>query len=558
VIYKIKATTNQTTEIHMKKIRFFRKTHVSNKKDIPYLLDVMTGRQKRTFYILVLFWFLNLSLMLEWWMNMNHVVDWFRFCLNSVLLFYMFALPGYMFFFIARMKRVNPEIEIPENWRIAMITTRAPTEPFSLVKVTLEAMLAQKFPHDTWLADEDPDDEIIEWCKMKGVLLSCRKGIPEYHRLEWPRRTKCKEGNLAYFYDHHGYSRYDFVSQLDSDHVPSEGYLEAMLRPFVNLEVGYVSAPSICDSKAKQSWAARGRLFAEAMMHGPLQAGHSAGFAPLCIESHYAVRTAALQEIGGLGPELAEDHSTTLMMNGSGWRGIHAIDAIANGEGPQTLADCITQEFQWSRSLMVILLTQMPKYWKKLPLKILLQLLFSEVWYPLFGIIMLFGHLLPIIAVFSHQPWVSVSYLDYITFSIPISFSILAIVWFMKKNGWLRPHYSPIICWEVALFMIIRWPWALYGSIMGIVMVIRKKQVHFKVTPKGANVEPSLKWPILYPYMAIILISFIPSILEEDAGDANGYYLFLILTLLMYTVALLSIIIIHKNESFKQNYKGEK
>ena len=81
----------------------------------------------------------------------------------------MLALPGYMFFFIARMRRVNPDIEIPGNWRIAMITTRAPTEPFSLVKVTLEAMLKQKFPHDTWLADEDPDDEIIEQSVKKVI-----------------------------------------------------------------------------------------------------------------------------------------------------------------------------------------------------------------------------------------------------------------------------------------------------------------------------------------------------------------------------------------------------
>ena len=42
----------------------------------------------------------------------------------------------------------------------------------------------------------------------------------------------------------------------------------------------------------KRSWAARGRLYAEATLHGPMQAGHSGGYAPSCIGSHYAVRTA--------------------------------------------------------------------------------------------------------------------------------------------------------------------------------------------------------------------------------------------------------------------------
>ncbi|MGO6907962.1 glycosyltransferase, partial [Rhizobium ruizarguesonis] len=132
--------------------------------------------------------------------------------------------------------------------------------------------------------------------------------------------------NLAFFNDHYGYSRYDFVAQLDADHVPAPDYLFNMLRPFADPKVGYVSAPSICDKNASESWSARGRLYAEASMHGSLQAGYNGGLAPLCIGSHYAVRTVALKQIGGLGPELAEDHSTTLMMNAGGWRGVHALD----------------------------------------------------------------------------------------------------------------------------------------------------------------------------------------------------------------------------------------
>ena len=135
-----------------------------------------------------------------------------------------------------------------------------------------------------------------------------------------------------------GYDRYDFVSQLDADHVPEPTYLAEMLRPFADPTVGYVAAPSVCDANAATSWSARGRLYAEAALHGVLQAGYNAGFAPLCIGSHYAVRTAALRSIGGLGPELAEDFSTTVLMNAGGWRGAFAIDAIAHGDGPISVA----------------------------------------------------------------------------------------------------------------------------------------------------------------------------------------------------------------------------
>ena len=99
--------------------------------------------------------------------------------------------------------------------------------------------------------------------------ISTRKDQTDYHRTNWPRRTKCKEGNLAFFYDHYGYANYDFVVQLDADHVPTEGYLEEMLRGFADPKVGYVSAPSICDSNAKESWSARGRLYVEGLSTDP-------------------------------------------------------------------------------------------------------------------------------------------------------------------------------------------------------------------------------------------------------------------------------------------------
>nr|WP_254679757.1 glycosyltransferase [Celeribacter baekdonensis] len=101
-------------------------------------------------------------------------------------------------------------------------------------------MLAQEYPHDTWLADEAPDAQTRAWCDAHGVRISTRQGIADYHRAEWPRRTRCKEGNLAFFYDTWGYDTYDIVCQLDSDHVPQPGYLREMLRPFADPEVGYV------------------------------------------------------------------------------------------------------------------------------------------------------------------------------------------------------------------------------------------------------------------------------------------------------------------------------
>lgn len=92
--------------------------------------------------------------------------------------------------------------------RVAMLVTKVPSEPWAMVKKTLSAMLAQADAgvdaYHVWLADEDPSDETRAWCAEQGVRISCRKGNPDYHRKKWPRRARCKEGNLAFFYDHWG------------------------------------------------------------------------------------------------------------------------------------------------------------------------------------------------------------------------------------------------------------------------------------------------------------------------------------------------------------------
>jgi cellulose synthase (UDP-forming) len=510
-----------------------------------FLVNVLSEQQRARLRFLVCVWLVSLCLFYGWWFRTDHIVGFGRYLVNTLLITWLLVLPGYWLFFVLQMKRVNPQLAIPTEWRIAMITTRAPSEPFDVVKRTLLAMLSQQTPHDTWLADEDPTPDILAWCEQHGVNVSSRRGVSAYHRDTWPRRTKCKEGNLAYFYDHFGYDNYDLVVQLDADHVPDAGYLEAMLRPFLDPSVGYVSAPSLCDSNASSSWSARGRLYSEAIMHGPLQAGYTNGYAPLCIGSHYAVRTAALRQIGGIGPELAEDHSTTLLMNSYGWRGMHALDAIAHGEGPPTFEDCVVQEFQWSRSLMVVFLTLLPKCWKRLSKGARFQFLFSELWYPMFSVTVFSGLLLPVLAIMWRESWVNVSYIDFLIHSLPLLLTLLAIQRHLREAGVLRPVDSPLLSWEAALFQIVRWPWSLYGSLMGVWMVLNNKTVIFRVTPKGAQKPTSLSWQILVPYMVILMLTYLPTVLVADAGRASGYYFFLILTQVSYTVALFCLVLVH-------------
>ncbi|MBV9328018.1 MAG: glycosyltransferase [Chloroflexi bacterium] len=510
----------------------------------PYTVGLASGWQRWQYRALVVGWVIAQASFWSWWLHEDHVVTLVGMLINSLLLLWTTFLPAWYLFFLGRARRPNPAVPVPDG-RVAMVVTKAPSEPWPVVRKTLEAMLAQDFPrpYDVWLADEDPSPVTLAWCAEHAVQVSSRNGVAAYNNDTWPRRKKCKEGNLAYFYEvMGGYERYEFVSQLDADHVPEPTYLAEMIRPFADPSVGYVAAPSVCDANVADSWAARGRLYSEAAWHGSVQAGFNADFAPQCIGSHYAVRTSALQASGGLGPELAEDFSTTLLMNSNGWRGAFALDAAAHGDGPACVADCITQEFQWSRSVVNIFLSLWANRRDRLPLNVKIQLGFAQAWYFLFTLHMLLVYAMPIVALVTGTPWVDVDLpMFLLRATIPSLVALLALIW-TRRQGWLRPATAPVLSWEAILFEYVRWPWMVLGIAHALIGHVTGKVFSFRVTPKGANGPRTLPVSILLPYVAIVVVEAGTAILVEHPGAAIGYTYLALVAALSYVVVIAAMI----------------
>lgn len=517
-----------------------------------YLVSVLTKRQSAQLYLLIGLWLVAAIAFYIWWLQPAHFTGPIRFLFNSLILVWGLLMPGYYFHFVSRMKKPNPALEIPSSWRVAMITTKTPAEPFARVQQTLLAMKAQTPAHDTWLADEDPTPATLKWCADHGIYVSCRKGVPGYHNDTWPRRKKCKEGNLAYFYDTYGYDKYDFVAQLDADHIPAPGYLKAMLAGFHDPTVGYVSAPSICDVNAGDSWTARGRLFLEGHIHGTLQAGYNnKGWSPMCIGSHYAVRTAALKESGGLGPELAEDHSTSLLLCAHGWRGIHSIDAIANGDGPATFTDGMVQEFQWARSLVMIFLGITPRYLGTMPFSLQFQFLFGQLWYFCFGGVLLGTYLLPLLALAFGASFAHVGYVEFLLWSTPPTVASLAVIHWIKKQGLLRPSSAKVLSWEVVLFQLARWPWVVWAIIDAAKCTFTNATLEWKITPKGNAARPGIQSTMLMPYFFIVTGSLLASIFHPHSPYTGVYFYLTLFNLFTYVALLAAIVACHEREKHR-------
>lgn len=485
-----------------------------------------------------------------WWLQPEHRVGWAGLIVNSALLLYFTALPSYFLCIAIRMRRVDPALPIP-RLPVAFVVTRAPSEPWPTARRTLEAMLAQTFPYayDVWLCDEDPTEEIEHWCRRHGVQVSCRRGVTPYHRADWPRRTRCKEGNLAYFYDHWGYRRYAVVAQLDCDHVPAPAYLARMVRPFGDPAIGYVAAPSMCDANDAVSWAARGRSHREAVLHGAFQLGHSDGLAPMCIGSHYAVRTRALREIGGLGPELAEDFSTTFLLNSAGWHGAFAIDAEAHGDGPLSFADMATQEYQWSRSLTTMLLGLVPRHLGRLPALLRMRFAYALSYYPLLGLMMVAGLTLPPVAVLTGLPWMNVNYFDFLLHFWCMPVWLLLTLYLMRRWGLLRPRTAPLISWETWLFSLARWPFVIWGVGGAVRQKLRPRPVTFKVTPKDTGGPRPLLARLIVPFAALSMALSGTALLGELTSPSAGYVFLCILAATAYAAVTVAVPVLHVREA---------
>ena len=510
-----------------------------------YMRRLLTGRTRVKYNLLILFWGAATLWFWIWWLDPAHILPGAQYWVATTAFAWLLFMQAYFILIFRRAAVPAGGLPDPSETRVAMIVTKTPSEPFSVVKRTLEAMLSQTYPHDTWLADEDPQPDTIAWCDAHGVQISTRKDRPDYHRAQWPRRTRCKEGNLAFFYDHYGYDRYDFVSQFDADHVPSPTYLAEILRGFADPKVGYVSAPSMCAANAAQSWAARTRLHTEAGFHGVFQAGYAGALVPMCIDSHYAVRTRALREVGGLGPELAEDHSTSMLLNAGGWRGVHAIDALAVGDGPATIADLCTQEFQWSRSLLTLLLSHTSRYLPTLPPRLKFQFVFCQLWYPLFATFMLVLYLMPIAAVVFDMRYADVTYPAFVFHAIWPAVGATMMAFAIKRDGFFRPRDAKVLGWEKALFLALQWPWVLWGCTMALRDRLTGGFVDFRITPKGEAAEALLPLQVVLPYAGLALGCILPVLLVNELDEALGFYFITLMNGSIYAIITIVIVIRH-------------
>ncbi|MBO0728212.1 MAG: glycosyltransferase [Acidimicrobiaceae bacterium] len=518
---------------------------------------MMSSAQRHVYRGLTLLWLIAALVFWGWWLRPSHVTWVPTFVVTTLVVGYTLGLPGYFLFFVGRMRRPNPALVPPPGLRVAFATTFVPgAESLGVLERTVRAMRAQEgYPCDVWVLDEGDRPEVGALCRRVGVNHFSRKLRERYQQPVWPFKARTKAGNYNAWLDWVRSQRpdYDVLIQMDTDHAPQPGYLVEMLRPFADPAVGYVAAPSISSANRGDSWVASARTATDGPHHGAVQMGYNGGFAPMIFGSHAAFRVCALREIGGFQHTLAEDQHNTVRLAAAGWHGVFNPDAIAIGNGPESFADAMVQEYQWARAVTQLLLEFFLADQRTLPVRLKVAFLFRQTWYPLFAGSQLLSWLVPIVALLTGQPLVSVGYLPWFALHALSTLSVLLAAIWVRREGWLRPTDVQVVTWRSALLILARWPFWLVAVLEAVAGRAMGRDFAFRVTPKGGGDRKPLPMRIIGPYAVLVLgpLAAIVWYLGHGQTTANSYLYLATASAAMYLLLMSSVAVLNHRENLR-------
>ncbi|MCR4326496.1 MAG: glycosyltransferase, partial [Candidatus Roizmanbacteria bacterium] len=367
----------------------------------------MSTSEKYTFRFLVIVGTILMLRYFIWWILPQHIPHNFYYIHNPIVPLVnviLFGVVTFIVFINLIIKLGNwiiiwriskPIFHVPEKRkRVAFLTCFVPgDEPLDMLEKTLRAMKVVDYPHDNWVLDEGNDSAVKDLCKRLDIEYFSRNGISKYNDSKGKFRAKTKAGNLNAWRSNHEY-KYDYVAQIDMDHIPTREYLTRTLGYFVDPTVGFVGMPQIYNNK--ENWIAKGAAEQSYYFYGPIMKGLQGLGIPLLMGTSHVYRVEAMLHIDGYTASITEDHLTGLTFHANGWKSIYVDEILAEGNGPLTWVDYFNQQLRWSYGLFEILFTHSPKLFPKMDIKSRIVYSFLQLFY-FSGVAMTLGIVLIII-----------------------------------------------------------------------------------------------------------------------------------------------------------------
>ena len=439
-------------------------------------------REKITLRLMILLGLLSFANFFYFFIDLDLIDNQFLFGILLISIAYDTAKVIYIWYHYWDISLPLPTT-IASKLTVDVFTTYFPGEPYEMVKETLLAIQAIKYPHTTYLCDEANDQYLKNFCSENNIIHVTRTN-----------RIDAKAGNINNALKQ---AKGDICLILDPDHVPAENFLEEILPYFNDETIGFVQTVQAYYN-IKESAVAKGAAEQTFHFYGPVMMCMNSYETVNAIGANCVFRRKALDSIGGHAAGLSEDMHTAMQLHAKGWKSIYVPKVYTNGLVPASLTAYYKQQLKWSRGTLELLVAVYPKLFKQFSWRKKIHYGILPFHY-LSGISYLISFLIPIISLFfATTPWKG-NVLNFGIVLTPVLTSILGIRFFVQR--WVMQRSERGIHLTGGLLQTCTW-W-IYN--IGLIYTIIRKKVPYLPTPKEGTDKTS--WKILMPNLVVGIIS---------------------------------------------------
>ncbi len=463
------------------------------------------------FIVLTSLSFYAIYYFMSYWFSLK---DWLHypvtFLIMTLLLIIILLNSQLRWFFLLFMKRPR-SMPIKPGWKVGVVTTFVPgAEPIEMLEETLKALIALEYPHDTWVLDEEDNDQVKLLCQRLGTHHFSRKNLTQYQTETGTFQSHSKHGNCNAWLYEVGFDRYDVITVFDPDHLPSPAFLSNVLGYFEDPKVGYVQVAQAYYNQ-RASFIARGAAEETYAYFSYIQmASYGLGY-PIIVGCHNTHRVTALKQIGGFAPRYGEDQLTSLFYRADGWQGVYVPQILARGLAPVDWNGYLTQQRGWARIILDIKFRIYSHLSRNLPLRTRVISFLHGLNYLHRSIIIFTGLLL---LAYMLATGVTPKVISYST--VPNLFFLLValqICEFYQQRFYLDWQSEWGFHWRAGLLQFTKWPYLLL-ALFDVILDRQAYALTRKVKAKSPNCM--LLWPHMLA-VTFILTAWIIGLVSEHS-----------------------------------------
>ena len=258
------------------------------------------------------------------------------------LLVYFAELHGFLALFLyfhqlwhLRKRRVVPA---PAGLKVDVYVTTY-NEDVDLLRQTLRAAVAMRYPHDTYVLDDGRRAEVRALADEVG----CRY-------LTRPDNRHAKAGNWNNAFKQ---TSADFIATFDADHVPRADFLERTLGFFRDPKVAIVQVPqryhNLDSVQHRVNWKTRRVISEQDTFFNLVMPGKDHWNAAFFCGTGAVLRRKPLEPHGGiLTDTITEDLHTSVVLHSEGWKSVYLNETLVTGLAPVDLKAFAIQRLRWS------------------------------------------------------------------------------------------------------------------------------------------------------------------------------------------------------------------